>query len=443
MTVNIQGVIRLTPSIRKKATTNIWQRKEEAFDMNRLHVLIQETLTAKSLENQGNLFEQLRQVDLTQFVSDAPGLDEFFTCSFFVKRFAWISRNEKGEYRYFSKIKDGYGYYAFDLIDLLTILLNKTAKKTIEHLQESFSIQSISHWDEEQKDKYMNNTSVVQSLCTEKTPSLKKILKNGTDILTAFLAFGQEKVNGRHLSDGENAIFFISNHYFKERYFPKKSVSTLNQWINLFAVLGLIEKTTNVPNELQVEAEKRQALAKKNNHVSFYCVPQIDSVLENAENRASLLVQHRISYHQITKAVVLSIFGQTVHDHVYVQKTHGRKKQVVKKNKECETERNIEHTYTFFKVSLAEKGMVVKSELNEMTKLPTSVFNSFWKELVSSSNCELTKPTKEECEKYGLTRRQTVAKVQKEVEMGHIWRDPHKLPWDEGAPVRLNSAIPA
>ena len=442
MTACVQGVIHLTPSIRKKASANIWQRKEEAFDMAILHELIQKTLNSTEPQSQENVFEQLRQIDLTRFIKEAPGVNLYFTCSFFVKRYAWISQNEKGEYRYFSKIKDGYGYYAFDLFDLLAILMNQSTKKTIQYLQDTFSVENISNWDEQEKEKYDTNTRIIQSLSFEETPSLKRLLQTGTDILSAFLEFGKEKVNGKHLSDGEHALFFLSTHFFKERFFPTKSVSTLNQWVNLFAVLGLIEKTTHVPNELQVEAEKQQALKKKHNHISFYCVPRFDSVLAKAELRASLLVKNRISYHQVTKAVVLSLFGHAVHDHVYVQKTHGRKRKVTKNEREYDSER----TYTFFYSSLAEKGIVVKKELIEITQLPSQVFNELWKELVSSANCKLAVPTKDECQKYGLSYQQTVArarKEQKDMTAGHIWSHEHTIPWDEPVPILQSVPISA
>lgn len=435
MTASVQSVIRLTPSIRKKASANIWQRKDDAFDMVVLHECIQEALDIPdSPETETNVFEKLRQIDLSRIIKESPGIDRYFTCSFFIKRYAWISQNNKGEYRYFSKIKDGYGYYALDLFDLLGILMNQSTKKSIEYLQQTFGVESMTIWDGMEKEKYEVNADILASLTSETTPALKRILQGGTDVLKAFLDYGKEKVNGKHLSDGEHAIFFLSIHHFKERYFPEKSVSTLNQWVNLFALTGLIEKNSQVPIEMQVEAEKQQALKKKYNHISFYSVPRFETVLKKAELRASLLVEHRISYHQITKAVVLSLFGHAVHDHVYVQRTHGRKQKATPKEQKHDTDR----IHAFYHASIAEKGLVVKSDLAQGSSLSKHAFNRIWKELVTSTECEISIPTKDERARYGLTNRQMVARLpehRRRQTSSFIWKHEHFLPWDEIPPA--------
>ncbi|WP_442638094.1 hypothetical protein [Rossellomorea marisflavi] len=427
MSANVQSVIKLTPSIRKKASANIWQRKEEAFDMNELHESIKSTLSKTN--KQQTIFEALKQIDLTRIVKESPGLNQFFTCSFFVKRYAWISKNENGEYRYFSKIKDGYGFYALDLFDLLGIVLNLTTTKTIEYLKETYQVTGMSSWEEEENEKYTKNIRMIQSLSIEKTPSLKRLLQTGIDVLTSFLSYGKEKISGKHLSDGEHAVFFLSTSYFKEKFFPEKSVSTLNQWVNLFAVLGLIEKTTNVPTELQVEAEKQQVLKKKHNHISFYLIPHFSKVLEQAEVRASLLVSNRISYHQVTKKLVLSLFGQAVHDHVYVQKTHGRKR----KETHLEESRESDMVFTFFNISIAEKGLAVKKELKEMSGMSATRFNQIWSEIVKEQDCEVGTPTIQERKQLGLNARQMIARRKQLLSPAinpHIWTNQSSLPWD-------------
>lgn len=438
-TSSVQSVIRLTPTIRKKATANVWQRKEEAFDLPLLHDLIHKALSDTDSVNQETVFEKLRLIDLNLIVKESPGLNKFFTCSFFVKRYAWISQNDKGEYRYFSKIKDGYGYYALDLFDLIGILTNQTTRKSIEYIREKFAVEALSRWDEREKEKYEQNKYLVDSLQSNNYPHLKRMLRNGEGILKAFLSYGCEKVNGKHLSDGEHAIFFLSVSHFKARYFPDKSVSTLNQWMNLFAVLGLIDKTTNVPIELQTEAEKQQALKKKHNHISFYTVPHFEKVIEKAELRASDLVKNRISYHQLTKAVVLSIFGHAVHDHVYIQKTHGRKSKATKQEKEYEVER----VETFFRTELMEKGMVAKRHLSDLSDLPRHTFNRLWTELIEQNGCQASTPTKEERIRYKLTHRQTVARKLVNDGSAFIWRHENKLPWDIFAPNQERVSIPA
>lgn len=435
MSSDIKSVIRLTPSIRRKASANVWNRKDEAFDMDFLYTSLNQLVDA-STNRTVPLFRQLRQIDLTRVLKESPGLNRFFTCSFFTKRFAWISKNEQGEYRYFSKIQEGHGYYSFDLFDILTILFNKTSKELIQHLEVSYPFHSVSEWGEGERKKYDENLSMIRPLVLCETPSLQRVLKGGLDVLEAFLSFGKEKVNGKHLSDGVHSVFFLSVQYFKERFFPKKSISTLNQWMNLFAVLGLIEKTVNVPIELQTEAEKQQALKKKYNHVSFYIIPSFTHIFPQAETRAKELVTHRLSYHQLTKKVVLSIFGKAVHDHVYVQKTHGRKQ------KETNTEERLSLNWleTLFEMKLNERGFVVKKELEKQSALGKTVFQRVWNRLLVEHECTTTVPTSEERERYGLKHRQSLARR----EMAHsvestVWRDEDRLPWESIEDIRAAS----
>lgn len=427
MSVEVESIIRLSPSIRRKAATNIWARKELAFDMDFLYDSLNRIVEDTSCgENDTPLFERLRQIDLTAFLKESPGLNQFFTCTFFSKRFAWVSQNERGEYRYFSKIKEGHGFYAFDLFDILTIVFNMTSKELIRHLESSYPFHSASSWAKLQKDKLNENRSLLKPNHLMETPYLQRLLRGGIDILEAFLAFGEEKINGKHLSDGNHSVFFLSVHYFKERFFPRKSVSTLNQWMNLFAVLGLIEKTTNVPIELQTEAEKQQALKKKHNHISFYIIPSFKQVFEQAEVRARELVLQKISYHQLTKKVVLSIFGKAVHDHVYVQVTHGRRR----KQKPSSERLSIEWIDMSFRIQLSEQGVVSKRELEESATISKKMFAGVWNQLVESHDCEVSTPNELERKRFGLKHRQVIARRKESVVESTVWKSEDTLPWD-------------
>lgn len=440
MSVQVESIIRLTPSIRRKATANVWARKEETFDMDYLYETLNTIVEDSSCEaNDKPMFERLRKVDLTRFVKESPGINRFFTCTFFSRRFAWISKNEEGEFRYFSKIKEGHGYYSFDLFDLLTIVMNMTSRELVKHLETSYPFQSASRWAMEQKEKLNENRVLLKPVHLMERPNLQRVLRGGIEVLEAFLSFGEENINGKHLSDGKHSVFFLSTQYFKERFFPLKSVSTLNQWVNLFAVLGLVEKTTNVPLELQIEAEKQQTLKKKHNHVSFYIIPSFQKVFEQAEVRAKELVLHRISYHQLTKNLVLSIFGKAVHDHVYVQKTHGRRR----KEKPNAERLSLDWLDMYFRIQLDERGVVSKKELEESTAVGKHAFSKLWNQLVQKHGCEVSPATKEEVEKFGFRHRQTIARVNRPVVSSTVWKSPDSLPWDvidEGEP--LNTLTP-
>lgn len=428
MSVSVKSVIRMTPSIRKRASMNIWAHKEESFDMDflfhSLRHLVEENEQSK---HEKSFIQQMRMIDLTKFIRDAQGLNQYFTCSFFSKRFAWISKNEQGEYRYFSKIKDGHGYYAFDLFDLMTIVLNKSNRELALYMEETFSITGIDEWVVREKKKIEENIDMLSNVSLMETPNLQMVLRGGVDVLKRFLMYAKEHISGKHLATGGNAVFFLSTQYVKDHFFPKKSVSTLNQWVNLFAVLGLVEKPKQVPIEMQVEAEKHQALKKKHNHVSFYCFPVFSSVFSKAEKRAKELVKRRISYHQVTKEMVRSLFGKEVHDDVYVQRTHGRKKSIPV----FEKNRAIKSLSETFRIQLQERGVVSKRELESQSSLPKSVFTRTWNDLVLRHDCESGQATLEERERLGLRPRQTVARRIEHTVGSTTWKTTNALPWDD------------
>ena len=63
---------------------------------------------------------------------------------------------------------------------------------------------------------------MIRPLALCETPSLQRVLKGGLDVLEAFLSFGKEKVNGKHLSDGVHSVFFLCpSNILKSVSFPK------------------------------------------------------------------------------------------------------------------------------------------------------------------------------------------------------------------------------
>lgn len=408
--MNHVELVKLSPALRKRASLHIWERKSQCFDMKKMFERINEKLTTPSED----VFKDLKKIDLTEFVLESPGLDKTFTCSFFVKRFAWVSKNENGEYRYYSKIKSNDTLYSFDLFDLLSILLNKSSKETVQFIEETWSIQSMNKWIENQKTKYNANQEKTKMIPLENYPELTRAIAGHWHILRALYDFGLSKVSGGYFSQNNESIFFISTSFFKTEFFPNHSVSTLNKFINLFAVLGLIKKVKDIPLALRIEAEKWQALRHRNNTVSYYAVPLLDeTLLCEAEKRAKVLNDEKLSYYQVNKEHVKTLFGEEIYDSVYVQKTHGRKKEEIKDLNEQSNYREIKDA--FYK-EMFEQGFCVKETLKKKLKISTKEFNDSWKKIIEISNAELIMPTSVQLSDYGLSKRTLLAKLPKETQ---------------------------
>lgn len=422
MSKNVEGVNRLDKRtnvvqineyIRKKVAFSVSKRLDEIVDKALLYQTIEDKLTRESGQTQGNLFEVLREIDLTMFFKGVSALDKPFECLLVKGRHAWIHKNDKGHYRYYSRKNTS--IFSFDIIDLLSIFRNESKNQVLNFIQEKWEVDGFTPWYAEQKQKYDDNRKLLNEVKQnkDKYPYLHKIVKKHWGFIEILNDFASEKIMGQDNAVHNQSVFFISNNYLKETYFPDRSISTVNNLINLFCVLGFMSKVPKeqLPKALLKKAEVYFKVKKVNNYTSYYLMHNWEDVIDGAELRAKILFDNRIYYHRITKKVIKELFGEDFMEKIYVQQTYGRKPKAepvfVKEQDMYYTE--SERLENKFIKEINTTGKCAKSTLFKSSYLPYLRFNKLWNSIIKKYNCREKYPTKNEIQRYGLRSRLLIA----------------------------------
>lgn len=353
----------------------IHDRKDEVLNMQRITELVVENVRYGYTK----ISDIYGKVDLTQIISNAKEINTYFECPLIKGNHAWISMSETGHCRYFTRSKADVTN-SLDLIDLLSVYYNEKVGKTIRLANHKFGLIWEDEWLHLQARKYEENIDSLECILPKRYPHLHKLVGDRFEILEAINRVGLNTLVSKHLSFESKAIFFASTKFLKVNYFPNYSLSVINQFMNLFAVLGFVRKMKEdeIPLEFLNQAkEEMKKYKEKRNMVSFYSVENIDDVIGIAEERAHVLIQNNIKYHTLTKEKVSHIFGNEFSKEIYIQETHGG-------SKKHKYEREMLENY--FHHCYKEYGYVAKENLLTLTTMKEKTIDKIWKELVSGTN---------------------------------------------------------
>jgi hypothetical protein len=380
-------------------------RLSDIFDFPQL----QKSIMYKSLRihNYEDLFLFFSKANIFEFVRGAELLDTFFPCFLIDGNYAWISKNEKGHFRYFSKSSNSYTI-GLDLIDLLEIYYGLPTGETIEKAVKELKIQFMEDvWMETQHKKYLSNLTLLhgaKKYIQPQYPFLYEYLREHLKVLETMNVIANIHIKKQEFGyEGQN-IFFVSNSYIAD-FLGNYTISTTNKVINLFAVLGLIKKIKeeHIPAELLYESKMIAEERNLGNIISYYIIPPMEEVLEEANYRAKVLAEHRIKYSNISRAKIAFVFGEEFANAVYVQE--------VQKNKTKQNHiSNILHKMLenhllelIEKHGYATKKMVFQKPIHATSeKEREKELNKIWKNLLVKHHLRYIKPTKEMKQKYGL-----------------------------------------
>lgn len=381
----------------------IYDKKEKIFniDMVKKHI-------ANCLDNGLTVFTDIFSgINLIHFLNCNSEIDEYFDCLFIKGNVAWVSKDKSNHYRYFTR--SGVGItFSLDFIDLFSVYLNAGFRKTIKTIDNMFGIAFTDEWKIHQTQKYRTNKFLLEDKqLLQKYPNIYSLIKKHINILQIINEIGDVNLIGKSLKFNNEAVFFSSTRHIKENYNTMYSTSTINQVINVFAVLGLINKVSDryIPKEYICLAKSRMKIDKcRYNHVSFYTIPNLLDGLDRAEERAIILNKNSIKYYTMTQYVVRKIFGESFASDIYVQKVYGGrgklKTKILKDEKEL-----IRH---LFNVSVIDNGFASKEILKKATEMSEKPFNQFWIELTKTINHTAVKPNKRMKEKLKLLTNENV-----------------------------------
>lgn len=360
-----------------------------------------------SIDNYEDLFNFFSNIDMCLLFKEKIKINQKFKCKVINGNFAWISRAENGHFRYFSKLGKTKAI-GLDFIDLAEILYGKKTTETIGLLIKNLNIKFMEDiWMNEQNKKYLLNLTIIHNAkkyITTDYPELFYYIKSHLKVLETMNVLGNINIKKQEFSFKNNNIFFASNSYIAD-FLGNYTKSTTNKVINLLAVLGLIEKLHEnfIPPQLLHESKAIAERRNLGNIISYYIVPSIEDVIEEANERAKVLLMHDVRYHNITKSKIKYIFGKEFANRVYVQE--------IQRNKKCitNTEPNIQDLLEENMNNLINsQGYTTKSQIVKI-KIPKTnkeqrnkELEKIFKSLIIKNKLKYVRPTLEIKDMYNL-----------------------------------------
>ncbi|WCF11698.1 hypothetical protein NDS46_30590 (plasmid) [Paenibacillus thiaminolyticus] len=363
------------------------------------------------IESYEDLYSYLSLLPIGECMSPAIPINTYFSCRFISGNYAWISQNKQGHYRYFSKKKDG-GAVSFDLIDIIELVYGVSTMKALEKALELFKIQFMEDaWRKEQKEKYLRNYQFLNSKLQKQCPVLHEYLKDCIPLLVGMNALGTMHIHKKEYAYKKENLFFASNSYIAQ-FLGFYTASKVSKLVNMFAVLGLIEK---VPlDELhplfRTESLKISEMRGLGNVVSYYIIHSLEAAARIAEKRAKQLKTNGVQYSNLSKCVVEKIFGTQFAQTIYVQTVQKNKKKVHQKNVTIQKSLEDNFVKTINQYGYATKTMVLGVPIADITDRQKKYqLNQIWSYLIEVYKCDYIKPSIEIKEEYGLVNFEYIA----------------------------------
>lgn len=382
--LGIRKVYPMTSKKKKMIFAKIKKIKNDIFNENYLKEILPQ-------------INDLNDINLEKLLT--INNDEYRECFFLEKHFCWISRNIDGKQRYFTK---RYLTYSLDIYDLLTIYFNCSFNQLFGLLMElGFRNDS---WKENQITKHLINIKEIEDIL-DKNNEVARLIKDKIDIYIALndfamsnsLSFDRYKTN---------SIFFISTRFLKEKYKLPYAISTINQTINLYGLLGLLYKIpeNEIENPIYFEYLK---IKSKRASVSFYALAKFDENLNDIKLRSNILIENNIKYYALNKYLYMELKEQyDVFNLTYNCNLGGGDK--IKKNQKISLEKdNME---VLFNKYLSTREIVAKEWIKRdlKIKLSDTAFDKKWKEIIKGKRGISVKPTKSTKKKHNLISNQEV-----------------------------------
>ncbi|MNW32981.1 hypothetical protein D3C74_99340 [compost metagenome] len=257
--------------------------------------------------------------------------DEWYYCDFIAGNDAWISKDEAGVYRYFSKARWG-GTISLNIFDVVEIVLGgandagnafQNARKQLANL---FELDLEDEWVLQQYQKYQSN---LQYICggrkdlEQAYPVLYPYLQKYRLILEYFNDHQEDKVF-RVFSYQNQHVFFSATNRIKVKL--GISQSTLTRSINMLTLLGLIIKIPHqkLPSRMLEISDAILSYRIKQGYVggkriTFYTVPEYSNETLQLAEKVVITLQAAGAWGSLlTKEKVIKHFGEERANQVYL-----------------------------------------------------------------------------------------------------------------------------
>lgn len=251
---------------------------------------------------------------------------EYNECKLIPGNLCWISSDGKTKiHRYFSLNRETKEVYGFNIWDLMEIISGFDMHYAMRILVKTLKIKyKEGEWMKIQEYKYLHNLSVIMK--PEKIagdfPELYKYVKSYLPVLEKLNNIAQLHIYGEDYSVHDDAVFFSSLNYISNYHAEiyKTDRIKVNRAINLFALLGMVEKVdpAKVPQEVLDSAINLTGEFIKFNLVNIYTIPVYDYMtLKKANEVVKKLRENKVVVKYLTREVVADIFGEEKAREIY------------------------------------------------------------------------------------------------------------------------------
>ena len=280
--------------------------------------------------------EFIRNRDIRELLGIKANLKENFDCIIFAGNKAYIDKDARGIYRYFSFTpynpnKDCintivFRDYYFNVIDIFLLLFtDENFYEVVTKLEDIYGVNcNERRYITKMSGKYAKNIKTIkasQLKLLREYPDFYILAENTLVIYQELCCQGIAHLNRYNHADlDKNDIFFTSIYYI-ENFTDYKKTKIANS-INLLACLGLIEKVkeSEIPHEMLQKSKQRQRENSYGKTITYYRVPALaKSILQTANERAKTLLENRINSTVITKDKISKVLGEEIAKNVFQQ----------------------------------------------------------------------------------------------------------------------------
>ena len=240
----------------------------------------------QKIKNHAQFLEHIRKQDLRFYFSPLSKweVNKFYDCVLIEGNFAWISMDEDGSYRYFSKAKNG-ATTGLDWFDLIMIIEDLDIAGARMKLSDDLNLTYKERkWEMKMQMKYVNNIIKIERAYDnweERYPNLYQFSKNYLYILEKLNAWGLAHITTDKESVKGESVFFVSTTHIADSIkanLIKADQPMVSRAINMFAILGFINKIN--PDEVQsiyLKLQKNLGDRLEFKYITFYSLPIINS----------------------------------------------------------------------------------------------------------------------------------------------------------------------
>lgn len=334
------------------------------------------------LKQQLPLVNSLDELDIKKILNITKNFEQ---CRFINSNFCWVSEYENKQ-RYFTK---RYVTYSFDVLDLLSLYFNCSYRKVFNYLIQDFGYKGDIDRVNEIEECLINHNS-FESLLNEDDVFYKHIYDK-KDIYLSINEFSKEN-NLSYLKYKDKPIFFISGVHLKNKYDLNYSTSTINQMINLYLAIGLIEKIPEEHIKTPLFYKYKKEKVSKNS-ISFYIMTSLEEKKEEILNKVKIVDNLGLKYYNLNKTVLLGLNEKFNFKTHYPETIGGGNYS----KKSLENLSNIEVIEYLFEYYLENYRIVAKEWiLNDLEKsnkdVSNSFFNKIWISIINSKEGKTVKP---------------------------------------------------